>query len=54
MEEKPLSIKELSTKLSISRKKIIKLISKGLPHFKVGNRYKFFLSEVNLFLKSVK
>ena len=40
-EKKIVTFKELCELLSISRNTLYKEISEGLPHFKIGNSYRF-------------
>lgn len=48
-------IKELSSYLKISIPEIRKLVrSKRIPHFKIGNRYKFDLKKINLWVEELE
>lgn len=48
-------IKELSTYLKISIPEIRKLVrSKRIPHFRIGNRYKFDLKSINLWVEELE
>lgn len=48
-------IKELSNYLKISIPEIRKLVrSKRIPHFRIGNRYKFDLKKINLWVEELE
>ncbi len=49
------NIKELSNYLKISIPEIRKLVrSKRIPHFRIGNRYKFDLKKINLWVEELE
>lgn len=50
-----LDIKQLSTYLQVSIPKIRKLVwEKRIPHFRIGNRIKFDLEQVNLWIEKLE
>jgi len=54
--EKFINVKALAEHLSVAKSFIYKLVSEGrIPHYKVGSRYLFKLSEVeNLMAKEMR
>lgn len=52
LDEQVLTLIELRKKLKISDSMARKMIRNGLPRFKIGNEYRFFLSKVITYLES--
>ena len=50
--EEILTLKELKAKLKCSESMIRKLIRNGMPKFKIGNEYRFYLTKVVDFLET--
>lgn len=54
MFERSLTDKEMADKLGISTVKLYRMVSEGMPHFKVGSHYRFFESKVLAYLEDKK
>jgi excisionase family DNA binding protein len=50
--EEVLTLKELRQKLKCSESMVRKMIREGLPKFKIGNEYRFYLTKVINYLET--
>lgn len=53
-EQKVMTLDEVAEFLDCSKPTVKKLINAGLPYFKVGSNYRFFLHEIVNYLKNNK
>jgi excisionase family DNA binding protein len=47
-----IKLKDLMAKLKCSESMVRKMIRNGLPHFKIGNEYRFYLTKVVSYLET--